>query len=891
MTERTHLRCPDETCGSSDAYSWNEEKGTGYCHSCALATSNYNGKLYGKRGNMRWVLKDEGDTMEDVFNVTGEQKQKSVVESNGFYAEFRGIKGHVREFYGVKQYHSPNAVKYVYPSGGVKTRYIDEKSFSAKGLNSDELFGMNNFPAGSSKAVVITEGEEDAMAAYQMLSNNGYTTPCVSLPSATPKKIIWEKCFKWLDSFEKIILSLDNDGKADHIKETLFDLFPNKIYTMDHGDVKDANDFLLQGKQKAYRDAWWKAKPYSPAGFVASVEDWFDALENETPYEYTPTPIKGFNEINRGLVKGGITIFKALPGTGKCLGKDTPVLMWDGSMKMSQDILIGDLLMGDDSTPRKVLGTTKGVDQLYRIIPNKGEPWVCNSQHVLSLYHNTKKQVFDIGLQDYLKQKTDFTHHAKQYRAKVTHFEADVVLPIDPYLYGVYLGDGSKGRAELHLGYKKDKVREAVKQKITDMGLNYKETFISDKNCYNIRISNNYKPHPFLRIDVSLVEDYKRASWEDRRQFLAGLLDTDGFSYVGGFDFVQKDKRIADAVVFVARSLGLAAYIKPCEKSIRDIGFTGDCYRVSISGDTRIVPTLRHSQAARKINKNVLNTGFQVEEIGRGEYFGFELDGNHRFLLGDFTVTHNSSMLRMLQHDLVVNHGKTVAVLMMEEMKSTTGRAMATYELGKNVMTKEDAERNGVSEKEVKEALKSVVGDRKFVSFDINPQNPVEDTLRQCKYAVAVYGAEYIFIDHLQRLAYLGGTDNATSALTELGVKLTEFAKRKGIGIMCISHVNQDGRTKYASSIEEEAIMIIEMERDKQSDDPREQNTTYLNTSKNRPFALTGPCGMLMYDRDTTMVSERFGVTTDDSSVFDDMPAENTVVKLRTGTGETDFGF
>ena len=567
MTERTHLRCPDETCGSSDAYSWNEEKSTGYCHSCALATSSYNGKLYGKRGNMRWVLKDEGETMEDVFSVTGEQKQKSVVENNGFYAEFRGIKGHVREFYGVKQYHSPNAVKYVYPSGGVKTRYIDEKSFSAKGLNSDELFGMNNFPAGSSKVVVITEGEEDAMAAYQMLSNNGYTTPCVSLPSATPKKIIWEKCFKWLDSFEKIILSLDNDGKADHIKETLFDLFPNKIYTMDHGDVKDANDFLLQGKQKAYRDAWWKAKPYSPAGFVASVEDWFDALENETPYEYTPTPIKGFNEINRGLVKGGITVFKALPGTGK------------------------------------------------------------------------------------------------------------------------------------------------------------------------------------------------------------------------------------------------------------------------------------------------------------------------------------SSMLRMLQHDLVVNHGKTVAVLMMEEMKSTTGRAMATYELGKNVMTKEDAERNGVAEAEVKEALKAVVGDRKFVSFDINPQNPVEDTLRQCKYAVAVYGAEYIFIDHLQRLAYLGGTDNATSALTELGVKLTEFAKRKGVGIMCISHVNQDGKTKYASSIEEEAIMIIEMERDKQSDDPREQNTTYLNTSKNRPFALTGPCGMLMYDRDTTMVSERFGVTTDDSSVFDDNIAENTVVKLRTGTGETDFGF
>lgn len=569
MSERSHIPCPDDNCGSSDAYSWNEELEVGHCMSCDLGTWVFKGKLWAKHGKngKPWVLKGDEEEMEDdVFE--DEPKAKTTSSGTGFYAEFRGIKGHVREFYGVKQYHTPNRVEYKYPSGGIKTRYIDDKSFSAsKGLGSDELFGMNHFPAGSSKYLVITEGEEDAMAAYQMLSHNGYTTPCVSLPSATPKKIIWEKCFKWLDSYEKIILSLDNDGKADHIKETLFDLFPNKIYVMDHGDVKDANDFLLQGKQKSYRDAWWKAKEYSPAGFVASVEDWFDALENETPYEYTPTPIKGFNEINRGLVKGGITVFKALPGTGK------------------------------------------------------------------------------------------------------------------------------------------------------------------------------------------------------------------------------------------------------------------------------------------------------------------------------------SSMLRMLQHDLVVSHGKTVAVLMMEEMKSTTGRAMATYELGKNVMTREDAERNGVAEAEVKEALRAVVGDRKFVSFDINPQNPVEDTLRQCKYAVAVYGAEYIFVDHLQRLAYLGGTENATSALTELGVKLTEFAKRKNVGIMCISHVNQDGKTKYASSIEEEAIMIIEMARDKQSDDPREQNTTYLNTSKNRPFALTGPCGMLMYDKDTTMVSERFGVATDDSSVFDDPIAENTVVKLRTAVGDTDFGF
>lgn len=566
MTERTHLPCPDKDgCGSSDAYAWNESKGVGHCHSCRLDTWVFQDRLYGKRGKQKVAVEQDAEVVEitkDPFFVAKDSKP-----DDGFIAEYRGIKSHVREFYQVFQYTNPNRVEYIYPSGGKKVRYLDEKSFSTKGFQSDELFGMQLFPSGCAKIVTITEGEEDAMAAYQMLSSGGYTNPVVSLPTATPKKGLWEKAFKWLESFEKIILSFDNDGKSDHLQEILFDLFPHKVYVMNHGDIKDANDFLLQGKQKDYKSSWWSAKPYSPAGFVASVEDWFEALDNETPYEYTPTPIKGFNEINRGLVKGGITVVKAPPGTGK------------------------------------------------------------------------------------------------------------------------------------------------------------------------------------------------------------------------------------------------------------------------------------------------------------------------------------SSMLRMLQHNLVVTHSKPIAVLMMEEMKSTTGRAMATYQLGKNVMTREDAQANGISEEAVKEALKEVVGDQKFVSFDINPQNAIEDCLRQCKYAVSVYGAEYLFIDHLQRLAYLGGTDTATAALTELGVKLTEFAKRKNVGIICISHVNQDGKTKYASSIEEEAIMIIEMERDKQSDDPREQNTTYLSTSKNRPFALTGPCGMLMYDRETTLVSERFGVSEDGSSVFDDSPAENTVVKLRINQGETDYGF
>lgn len=69
--------------------------------------------------------------------------------------------------------------------------------------------------------------------------------------------------------------------------------------------------------------------------------------------------------------------------------------------------------------------------------------------------------------------------------------------------------------------------------------------------------------------------------------------------------------------------------------------------RMRILGDVATIPVRipRRKAAARKQNKDVLRTGFTVEPIGDDEYFGFELDGDGRFLLGDFTVTHNTSFV------------------------------------------------------------------------------------------------------------------------------------------------------------------------------------------------------------------------------------------------------
>jgi replicative DNA helicase len=130
--------------------------------------------------------------------------------------------------------------------------------------------------------------------------------------------------------------------------------------------------------------------------------------------------------------------------------------------------------------------------------------------------------------------------------------------------------------------------------------------------------------------------------------------------------------------------------------------------------------------------------------------------------------------------------------------------------------------------------------------------------LEYVRLASTVFGAEYIFIDHVQRLAYLSnsGVDAATSTLTTLGSRMAQLAKELNIGVIFISQVNDDGRTKYAASLEEEAIICIKLSRDVDSDNEEERNTTHFIVDKNRPFAKLGNAGSVYYDPETTILEE-----------------------------------
>ena len=160
-------------------------------------------------------------------------------------------------------------------------------------------------------------------------------------------------------------------------------------------------------------------------------------------------------------------------------------------------------------------------------------------------------------------------------------------------------------------------------------------TFLNGLKKYNL-LKNKHIPI-----------DYKCNERSIQLKLLAGIIDSDGNKKDNCYDIIQKNEKLMDDIIYLCRSLGFAAYKSKCEKSCKYKGQikTGTYYRTTIHGyGLHEIPVkcVRKICEKRKQIKDVLNTRIRIEKLEVDDYYGFEIDGNRRFVLGDFTVTHNT---------------------------------------------------------------------------------------------------------------------------------------------------------------------------------------------------------------------------------------------------------
>ena len=197
---------------------------------------------------------------------------------------------------------------------GNKVRNVSTKDMWVEGGMTDALlFGQNIF-APNGKYITITEGEVDAMSAFELL---GSKWACVSIKTGAGSALRdCKKSFEYLDSFQNIVISFDMDKQGRDASEQVAQLFsPNKCKIM-HMEHKDANEFLQLNKREEFTRAWWNAQPYTPAGIV-NLKDLGDALYTE---EYCETCLYPWHKLNHktyGMRTGELVTFTSGAGMGK----------------------------------------------------------------------------------------------------------------------------------------------------------------------------------------------------------------------------------------------------------------------------------------------------------------------------------------------------------------------------------------------------------------------------------------------------------------------------------------------------------------------------------------------------------------------------------------------
>jgi DNA-directed RNA polymerase beta subunit len=409
----------------------------------------------------------------------------------------------------------------------------------------------------------------------------------------------------------------------------------------------------------------------------------------------------------------------------ECFDPETPILMWDGTSKRAGDIMIDDILVDDLGNPTKVRTTCSGFKNMYDIIPDKDNfmRHRVTDNHILTLRIRQHKNILncdrkdrkykhsvkflnrdtikiqeryfaslkeaedfvnsfddddtlDITIENYLKLNQTTKDHLVLFKVEGIHWpKKDVEM--DPYLLGLWLGDGLSIGSGFALNYKTDFETLAYWENwaqengaIITKDQRYGFSIISNKNkeAASAGLCNRVEEAPLKKYlrkynllnNKHIPNEYLTNDRETRLKVLAGLIDTDGSVRAEGREIRicqgPANYRIIEDAYTLAMSLGFSCGVKEGrsqwtdEKSgdkkfstYKELTITGHkIYEIpTLLPRKKLVPIENKTQLLR--SKSFMSSKFNLLEVGIGPYVGWQLhDKRGRFCLIDGLAVHNT---------------------------------------------------------------------------------------------------------------------------------------------------------------------------------------------------------------------------------------------------------
>jgi|UniRef100_A0A6C0IZ90 DNA topoisomerase II len=443
-------------------------------------------------------------------------------------------------------------------------------------------------------------------------------------------------------------------------------------------------------------------------------------------------------------------------GIKLCLKKGTLIPKFDGEVVKIEDLKVGDCVIGDDGLRRNITNKCEGNGKLFEVSQARGNSYIVNENHILSLKMSDHKVIFwntdknglsilwwdkenmkicskyisasppkvvcpecnqelcgnlgrhykrmhkdkevpkktrrsptvippekpevrqalqemkqfaetipdnntiDISIKDYRKLNKTTQARLSGFVGECVEWEEQEVK-LDPYVLGLWLGDGYKNGYGFAINSKDDpEILEYLEEWGKENDATFKQGEINNPVAYYISSTTKSGVAPLKKLltEYNLIDnkhipqEYLVNSREIRLAVLAGMIDSDGTVQSEGHRITiaqgMDHSKLASDVIFLAKSLGLmcSSHIAKTQWKYNGELRRGNAININISGDIEDIPTLvARKKCYNPLSRNVTNTGkISIQEVESGDYVGIEVDSNNRFVLEDFTVTHNCNI-------------------------------------------------------------------------------------------------------------------------------------------------------------------------------------------------------------------------------------------------------
>lgn len=354
--------------------------------------------------------------------------------------------------------------------------------------------------------------------------------------------------------------------------------------------------------------------------------------------------------------KDRITVSIA-PRMGKLCADDTPIFTPDG-WRRHGDLRVGDYVFHPSGVPVRVLAVSPKAPANMRVQLSTGDVIYCHEAHEWTVKQAGAAGWRTMETQQLMSRALRSEKGRRNYGLPLVHtFQTpDIPLPMDPYMLGVWLGDGSKGYGRIYVAPAgRPVVAEVVARGYTVSAEHVHATtgvstvVFGGAKYHGGRLSQELTSLD-LKNDKHIPEIFLRAGTRQKLELLAGLIDTDGsVDKNGRYVFFNANERLARGVMSLVRSLGWYAYMSVVAPRTSSSGVAGKqpVYQVGFHPQQPLPCQIPHKQHRRNAVRRMVGIdAITYDPCGKVGHC-IQVDSpDGLYVVGEnHAVTHNSHMV------------------------------------------------------------------------------------------------------------------------------------------------------------------------------------------------------------------------------------------------------